>query len=200
MTRNRILAAARHLFFLDGYAATTLKAVAAEAGVAVQTIYAVFGSKSEILAELRWLVVNLPEADAARVDAMQAPSAGERIRHFARSIRCRWELAGDIVQIDQDAVRVDPSIRPLVQQAEDRRQSGIAAFGRTLADDLHLPIDVTRLTAIIDALTMNHLYTQLVAVHGWSPDEYQTWLCDQLGTAIETHALTLTDGAVTTDP
>ncbi len=188
VTRQRILQAARRLFFADGYAATTLKSVAAEAGVSVQTVYAVFGSKAAILTELRWMVVNLPEADAARVEAMQAPSVGERLDRFAHSIRRRWELAGDLVHIDQDAARADPTIRADVAPAEDRRQAGIAAFARALADDLDAPIDVPKSAATIDALTMYRLYAQLVGVHSWTPDEYESWLATQLRAALTPRA------------
>ena len=45
-TRARILDAAITRFLDDGYAATTVEAIAQDAGVAVQTIYNVFGSKS----------------------------------------------------------------------------------------------------------------------------------------------------------
>ena len=51
-TRRAILDAAGRLFVDPGYAATPLTAVAAEAGVAVQTVYAVFGSKRQLLSDL----------------------------------------------------------------------------------------------------------------------------------------------------
>jgi TetR/AcrR family transcriptional regulator of autoinduction and epiphytic fitness len=51
-TRRAILDAAAKLFVEPGYAATPLTAVAAEAGVAVQTVYAVFGSKRQLLSDL----------------------------------------------------------------------------------------------------------------------------------------------------
>lgn len=180
VTRTRIRDAARRLFFRDGYAATTLKAIAAEAGVAVQTVYAVFGSKPAILTELRWMVVDLPEADAARLEAMHAPTAEDRLSRFAHSIRRRWELAGDIVQVNQDAARTDPSIRSQIQPAEDRRQAGIAAFVGALAADLDLRFDVARAAATVDALTMYQLYAQLVGIHAWNPDDYEAWLRAQL--------------------
>ncbi len=46
VTRRRIADAARRLFFRDGYAATTIARIATEADVAVQTVYAVYGSKA----------------------------------------------------------------------------------------------------------------------------------------------------------
>lgn len=184
LTRTRIRDAARRLFVRDGYAATTLKAIAAEAGVAVQTVYAVFGSKSAILTELRWMVVDLPEADAARQEAMRAAAAEERLSRFAYSIRLRWEAAGDIVQVNEDAARTDPAIAAEVRPAEERRQAGIRAFARAIVDDFDLTLDAARVAAMVDALTMYHLYAQLVRVHRWTPDEYQSWLRGQLVAAV----------------
>ncbi len=180
MTRRRILDAARHRFFEDGYAATTLKAVAAEAGVAVQTVYAVFGSKAAILAELRALAVDLPEADAEARAAMSEPTPERRLARFAHSIRNRWELAGDIVRADQDAVRADPSLRPGIAAAEARRHGGIAAFVRGIEADLGARIDVDRSIGVVNALTLYAAYEELISVQGWAPDAYEAWLADAL--------------------
>ena len=51
-TRRSILDAAHELFVATGYAATTIQAIAERAGVAVQTVYAVFGTKRELLRQL----------------------------------------------------------------------------------------------------------------------------------------------------
>src|SRR3954449_3485212 len=48
-TRTRILRAAYSLFAAHGYPVVTMAAVAAEAGVAVQTLYFTFGTKAELL-------------------------------------------------------------------------------------------------------------------------------------------------------
>ena len=50
--RRRMHAAAEALFVRNGYAATTMTAIADEADMAVQTLYAVFGTKRSILTEL----------------------------------------------------------------------------------------------------------------------------------------------------
>ncbi len=180
MTRRRILDAARQLFFRDGYAVTTLKAVAADAGVAIQTVYAVFGSKAAILAELRASVVSLPEADAAVRAAATEPTLERRLAGFARSIRLRWTLGGDIVKVNEDAARADSSIRADVAATLAQRRDGIAWFVRMLEPDVAPGIDVVQATAVVDALTLYDLYAQLVGVHGWSPDAYEAWLTDQL--------------------
>ncbi len=184
VTRRRILDAARRRLFEDGYAATTLRAVAAEAGVAVQTVYAVFGSKAAILAELRALAVNLPEADAEWRAAMAEPTPQLRLTRFARSVRIRWELAGDIVRVHQDAVRVDPSLRPGLAAAEARRHAGIAAFVRGIETDLGAGINIERSIGIVNALTLYAVYEELVAVQGWTPDAYEAWLGESLAAGV----------------
>jgi AcrR family transcriptional regulator len=180
VTRRRIVDAARHRFFEVGYAATTLTAVAAEAGVAVQTIYAVFGSKAAILAELRALAVNLPEADTEYAASRTEPTVERRLRRFAHSIRLRWELAGDIVRVDQDAMRVDPSLRPGIATADARRHAGIEAFVRGIEADLGAAIDVARSIAVVNALSLYAAYEELTSVQGWTPDAYEEWLADSL--------------------
>src|SRR5919109_140820 len=48
-TRERICAAAERLFLRDGYARTSIRAVAREAGVAEATVYLVFSTKAALL-------------------------------------------------------------------------------------------------------------------------------------------------------
>jgi AcrR family transcriptional regulator len=180
VTRRRILDAGRRLFFRDGYAATTLKAVAREAGVAEQTVYAVFGSKAAILAELRALVVDLPEADAPFRTALEEPTLEGRLITFAHSIRRRWELAGDIVKVNEDAARADPGVRAGVEEARRRRAGGLGALAQGIARDFAPGMDVARAAALLDALTLHDVYAELVGVHGWSPDAYEVWLGEQL--------------------
>ncbi|MFE6992270.1 helix-turn-helix domain-containing protein, partial [Streptomyces pharetrae] len=50
--RARMLGAARDLFTAHGYTATTMKAIADRAGMAVQTLYFTFATKRAILSEL----------------------------------------------------------------------------------------------------------------------------------------------------
>src|SRR4051794_30134722 len=49
-TRVRIIETATRLLLDQGYVATTIEAIAEQAGVAVQTVYYVFGTKSNLLA------------------------------------------------------------------------------------------------------------------------------------------------------
>ena len=111
---------------------------------------------------------------------MGEPTPERRLAGFAHSIRLRWELAGDIVRVHQDAVRVDPSLRPGITAAEARRRGGIAAFVRGIEVDLGARIDVERSIGVVNALTLYAVYEELVSVQGWTPDAYEAWLADSL--------------------
>ena len=123
VTRGRIADAARRLFLRDGYAATTLAAIAAEADVAVQTVYAVYGSKAGVLRTLRESVMYQPRAEALFAEAIVEPSAPRRLVLFARSIRQRWESSVDVVAIHRDAGTADPEIRAGVAATLERRRA-----------------------------------------------------------------------------
>lgn len=176
VTRRRIESAARVLFARDGYGATTLKQIAAEAGVAVQTVYAVYRSKLGILNALREEAVNQPEANSLFRQAMSEPSPVRAVELFARSIRARWERAGDIVAIHRDAATADRLVREGMEEAESARRSGIAALARRLEPALREGLTPGQAMAILDGLTLPALYVELTEVHGWSGDEYEDWL------------------------
>ncbi len=176
VTRERIADAARRLFVRDGYAATTLTDIAAEAGVAVQTVYAVYGSKAGILGALRESAMAQPDAEALYAEAMVEPSARRRMELFARSIRLRWQGSGDVAAIHRDAATADAGIRAGVAVTLERRRGGIRALAERLGPDLRRGIDVASAAAILDSLTLPEVYSELVDVHGWAPDAFEAWL------------------------
>lgn len=180
VTRRRIAEAARRLFVRDGYTATTLAGIAAEGGVAVQTVYAVYGSKAGILRALREAVVHQPEAEALFTEALAEPSPSRRLALFAGSIRRRWESSADIVAVHRDAGTADPEIRAGVEATLERRRGGIRALAATLEADLPPGLDVARAAAILDALSLPEVYAELVDVGGWTPDAYEAWLAAAL--------------------
>lgn len=176
VTRRRIADAARTLFRSRGYGATTLRAIAEEAGVAVQTVYAVYGSKAGILHELRDTVQRQPAAEALFEDALREPIAKRKLELFARSIRKRWEFGHDVVSIQRDAGATDQSVRAGVELVLGLRRSGISRLARSLETKLAPGIDVAHATAILDALTLPEVYAELTNTQGWSADEFEAWL------------------------
>lgn len=179
VTRRRILEAARRRFGDAGYGATTLREIATAGGVAVQTVYAVFGSKANILRALRESVVDDPAAAEAYAAAAAATGVSEALRAFARSIRLRWEAGHDIVAINIQAAAADPGVRAEVEAVMAIRRGGIGRLAARLGN-LDPQLDVRRAEALLDALTLAEVYEELVSRHGWSPDEYESWLARAL--------------------
>ncbi|HEX7497858.1 MAG TPA: helix-turn-helix domain-containing protein [Candidatus Limnocylindrales bacterium] len=180
VTRRRIADAARALFGSRGYGATTLQAVADEAGVAVQTVYAVYGSKAGILHELRDTVVRQPAAEALYEEALREVNAERKIELFASSIRRRWEFGHDVVTIHSDAAATDSSVRAEVEQVLGMRRNGIARLARSLEAELRPGIDLAHATAVLDALTLPEVYAELTDIGGWSADDFEAWLAECL--------------------
>lgn len=179
VTRRRIAEAARGLFATRGYGATTLREIAVAAGVAVQTVYAVFGSKANILRQLRESLVTDPAADAAFGAALGASSPSRALDLFARSIRLRWETGQDIVAIHKEAALADSTIRAEVEAVLSARRHGIGRLARALVTLEPSPHE-RQVVAVIDALTLPEIYAELVGTHRWSADAYETWLADAL--------------------
>jgi AcrR family transcriptional regulator len=180
VTRRRIVAAARSLFVARGYGATTLEAIAAEAGVAVQTVYAVFSSKAGILRALRESVLREPEADALFERALAEPRGARKLELFAGSIRRRWEHGHDIVAIDAEAGRTDPAIRHETERVLGFRRRGLSRLVRSLGGDPGSMASSEQLAGALDALTLPEVYRALVVDHQWSPDLYEAWLSSTL--------------------
>ena len=132
VTRTRIADAARTLFSTRGYGSTTLTAIASEAGVAVQTVYAVYGSKAGILRALREAVLRQPDAEALFEEAMRQRDPDGQLQLFARSIRQRWEHGHDVVAIHQDAAATDPTLRREVEAVLAIRRNGIGRLAGSL--------------------------------------------------------------------
>ena len=176
VTRDRIAQAARKLFAERGYGATTLTEVAAEAGVAVQTVYAIYGSKSGILAELREALLHQPEATRLYEQAVAEPGRDRKLELFARSIRHRWQGGHDIVAANEQAGATEAAIRRDVDRVVATRRSGIKRLAHSMASG----DDANRIYATLDSLTLPELYRELVEFHGWSPDAYENWLAAAL--------------------
>ena len=180
VTRSRIAQAARRLFASEGYGATTLQAIADDAGVAVQTVYAVYASKAGILRQLREDLMRQPAADARYEASLKAREGPRKIELFAASIRHRWEGGRDVVRIHEQAAASDPELRREVSHVLGIRRAGIQRLAASLRGQLRRSLTTEQAAAILDALTLPELFEELVGVHGWEPDAYESWLAGLL--------------------
>jgi AcrR family transcriptional regulator len=177
-TRQHILMAARSLFESQGYAATTLEAIAEQALVSPKTITAVFGSKRALLAE----VIN-PDAFSTPVQqlieelrATEDPS--RRLSLVAQITRGAYEPLASSLELLRTAGAVAPELVELARQVETRRRQNQARLIASLHEEgaLRHGLEAEEATDVLWALTSYDLYRMLVVEQGWEPVRYETWL------------------------
>lgn|SRR5215469_4372415 len=181
-TRARILAAARDLYRSEGYAHTTIEAIASSAQVSAKTVEAAFGSKRGILTAL---VDPLTSAGPPRdlVDRIRATDdAGRRLELVAELSRRTFEASAPEFELLRGAAAVAPEIAAAAEQIESRRRDNQARLTGYLRERRCLREDLTpgEATDVLWALTSYDLYRTLVAQRGWPADRYQGWLGETL--------------------
>lgn len=181
-TRRRILDAAQHLFARQGYQGTTMEQLAEEAGVAMQTLYAAFGSKVNLaLAVINQVVLaslGLPEM-AQQAGAMA--DAEQALREAAQVNRVVSERL-----VDLEALISGANLREIALEGTRRREESIAGVLATvLASARRRPeLSDAEVRDTILALTSVAVYRTLVKERGWSPERYAQWLGDLLVAAV----------------
>jgi TetR/AcrR family transcriptional regulator of autoinduction and epiphytic fitness len=191
-TRRRIVEAAARLFRRHGYAATSINAIAAEAGVAVQTVYASMRTKRDILAAVIELTVRgdggeVPIAASDRWREMEAEAdAHAKLAMFAGIHREICEREAQLFVVLETAAAVDHEIEPLLEDKERFRYEDQARIARSLRRHGHLRpgLSVRKASDIVWALASERVYLALVHDRGWRGEAYETWLTDQLAAAL----------------
>jgi len=185
-TRLEILQAAQRRFERDGFSATTMAAIAAEAGVATKTVYLAFETKSGVLRALWNLLLRGDEDDVPMQERrwyraiLEEPNAERQLRLMAHNSRVVKLRAGRLLKVIRDAASADPDIAVLW----DRIGSQFYAHQRGLVEVMHergaLRPDLD-VTAATDRLwTLNHpdLWHLLVGERGWTAEDYEQWCAD----------------------
>jgi AcrR family transcriptional regulator len=191
-TRRRIVEAAATLFLRHGYAATSINAIAAEAGVAVQTVYASMMTKRDILETVIQLTVRgeedeVPIAASGRWRRMEAEAdPREKLAMFARIHREICESEARLFVVLETAAAVDAEIEPLLRDKERFRYEDQARVARSLGRQRQLRSGLSTREAsdIIWALASERVYLALVQERGWSGEKYEAWLTNQLATVL----------------
>lgn len=187
-TRQRIISAAHSLFLSGGYAGTTLQAIAAEAGVAVETVYSRFRNKTNLLATILDEgivppedgrdIFDLPEIGRIRGTSDQRLQV-QLLAAFSRGILERTHSAHCILR---SAAEVDNHAAELQKRDAKRRIDG-----QRIYIDLLLANGAIRsgLSPLVAAATYSVLaspetYAFLTDSQGWSAEQFEEWLADSL--------------------
>ncbi len=179
-TRRLIVDAARKLFLERGYAATTMDAIAKEAGVAVSTVYAIYKNKRAILRAIRESWHEQTHAREINEEASREPDPERRLRMVAHASRRQWEAGGAVVAVYQGAAAADSEAAAELREALRGRRVALDRIVEGMEAALRPDLDTARAAAIMRALCRAELYRELVEESGWSPDEYEAWLFETL--------------------
>ncbi|MFP5253966.1 MAG: TetR family transcriptional regulator [Actinomycetes bacterium] len=194
-TRARIVEAAGRLFVERGYAATTIPAIAAEAAVAVETVYRSVGGKAGLLAEaVRAAVAGGPQRAAVPVPERPAirriieePDPERQLRLYAATQPGIWSRVGPLMRVLEAASAGDPSLVELREQISGERRTGLReGLGRLLEERgaLRPGLTAERAGDVVYAVCGQPNYQALVVECGWTEDDYRDWLAETLTAAL----------------
>jgi AcrR family transcriptional regulator len=185
-TRRSILDAAHELFVTTGYAATTIQAIAERGGVAVQTVYAVFGNKRELLRQLIESTITgdddpLPVTERPEARAVAAePDAQKRAELDAAMSRSIAERVAPIVRVASEAAASDPELAAMMDAVKAARREEMIASAEIVAGADGLRIDPEEAAATLYVLYSPAVADMLMRDYGWSPERYERWLARML--------------------
>lgn len=190
MTRERVIAAATQVFLEHGYASATIPAIAAQAGVALRTLYRAAPGKAGLLAAAVNAAVaggggraEVPVEDRPAIRAIiEEPDPRRQLALYAHTQPGIWARVGPLLRVLEAAADSEPELRQLQREQDAERHRGITRFARLLHDRGHLRADVTpeRAADIVVTLGSFATYDSLVTTRGWTHHQYETWLADTL--------------------
>ncbi len=189
-TRRSILDAARELFVAAGYTATTIQAIAERGGVAVQTVYAVFGTKRELLRQLIESAITgdaepLPITERPEAQAVAAePDARRRAALDAALSLSITERVAPIVRVAEEAAASDPELAAVMEAIKAARRQEMVASARIVAGPDGLRVSREEAAATLYVLYSPQVADMLMGDYGWSPQRYERWLARMIREAV----------------
>ena len=172
--------AAARLFATEGYAGTTIEAVAAASGMSVQGVYFAFQNKANLLlASVEAAVPDPPEADGG-TDPDQV------LRRLVEEVTAGLDATGGMSLAVASAPPSDAAAAEVHARLEAHRSRQASALVQRLRALRPLAPGVTakRVSDVVFALLSPQLHAVLVRDRGWSSRRYAAWAADAIGRAL----------------
>lgn len=192
-TQRRILDAAYRLLLKQGYTATTMAAVAAEAGVSTQTVYKTFGTKPALVKRLYDVTLvgddeSVPFAERPEVVALRAETDPRRLlAGYAVLGRGLAERLGPLLRVLVGGARAgDPELREFVDTVNGERLVGSTQIVAHLSGmrALRPGLSEERARDAIWMLNSVEVWSLLTEQRGWSGAEYADWVGRAMADAV----------------
>jgi AcrR family transcriptional regulator len=158
-----------------------MREIAAEAGVATETLYAHFSSKRRLLEAVIDIAVvgdtaTVPVAQRPEFAALGHGSRGERLTAAAHLLATIHERTAAFAKVIREAAPADEQIADVLRATRERQRQDVAAGFALIADRPPTPAERDGLWAVLSP----DVYLLLAEESGWSVQQYETWLEDTL--------------------
>ena len=192
-TRRAMVEAAHESFLRVGYASTTLAAVAAAAGVSVDTVYSVLGRKRGLLSAVMDVNVGGDDEPVAVLDRegpqrMRAePDQRRQLALFATGMAGELERMRPLDDVLRSAAAADPEVAAARHEQNDvqRHAAMTAVVGWIRArGELRPGLDQAAAADLVWTFTSPEVHHMLLEVRGWTRAQYESWLEDTLVRAL----------------
>lgn len=191
-TRLQVLRSAQELFLGRGYAQTTMPAVAADAGVSVETVYKAFGNKPGLVKAVFDVAIAgddqpIPLEQRAVIQRIIAePDPAKKLASYGHHVGKVVSRTGRILLVVREAAATDEGAATVWESLQAERLSGMTSFVTHLDEGGHLRAGVSRDEARDVLWTHNsvELWDLLVEQRHWSNRRFGRWVGHQLVAAL----------------
>ncbi|MFF1611425.1 helix-turn-helix domain-containing protein [Amycolatopsis sp. NPDC058278] len=180
--RRRILSAAHSLFVTRGYGRTTIADVAAEAGVAPETVYSAFKNKPALLHRAWDVAVGGDDQDVPLLERPEArvlfaePDLRARFAAFAVFNTAAMRRTARLHLAVRGAAASEPAAAAMLDEIDRQRLEAMTRHARAAAATGQLAVAEDECRDVLWSTTDGTLWHQLVERRGWSDERYAAWL------------------------
>ncbi|MDQ1582458.1 MAG: hypothetical protein QOF36_512 [Microbacteriaceae bacterium] len=190
--RDDILEHARTLFLADGYASTTVGAIAAASGVSPETVYKAFGGKPGIVRAIfeRSLLgsASSPAEERSDTAQLQAPDARALFRRFGELSAEVAPLAAPMMRLIREAAAggADTAMAAVLHDVEQARYERMRHNADVLRQRGFLApgMATDHAADVMWFYTADDVFHNLVELRHWSLDRYANFIATALTSAL----------------
>ena len=187
-TRRRVIDAATRLFVAQGYAGTTMRVIAAEAGVSIPTVELIFGTKAQLLHVVLDVAIagdDEPVPVLSRAWAQDAQSTDDVVDFLSAVAEVMQEAqvrSAGVMLAAYEAAASDPDIYVLVTDRELQRErtAGWIVDGVLGRASLRAGLDRAAAVDTVWMLMDPVVFSRFTRRRGWSADRYGAWFADSV--------------------
>jgi AcrR family transcriptional regulator len=187
-TRARIIAEAARRFLARGYAGTTMRAVALDAGVALPTVELAFRTKAGLLKAVIDVAIAGDDEQVAMLDRQWAARAAsitgpaDFIAAFARVLASSAERAAGLAAAALEGGRADEDIAAVAAQLMSQREVMAAWLVDGIMSRSALREGTSRDDAVDAVWTLMDpvIFCRLTSDRHWTTTRFECWFADSV--------------------